>query len=254
MRRMVWITLAILCCLTACGSNAEPEETVNMDEVLKINTVVLKKELEGTGHWSYIEDEKREALMYPKGSGLWIPDDGGEQLGYDDVFIMETLQPGEIRTMAPLRGNLYIDIEYDGIVEVSKIEPADNSIRLVNTTFGGWIEVDSIKANAPYTVMICPVGKKLASMGTHMLMETDTLVDREYTIEVKACSHDGAPIITAVLKLTAIPDPAYPWETIHDGKYTDLHQKGEERTRFCSIELSYTYNEMHIMNGEAGLE
>ncbi len=250
MRKFLLLLMLLLFC-TAC-TQTEPEEPVHMDALLQINTKLLRKDLEGTGHWSYIDHETQQAQSsYPKGDGYWIPDDGGEPLGYDEVFGMETLQLGEVRTMAPLGGNLYIDIEYEGIVEVTKIDPVDNSIRLVTKTLGDWVEVDTIKANGPYTVMICPVGKTLASEGTKMLMEKDTLVDKEYILQVRACTFDGAPIVTAQLKLTAIPDPAYPWETVHEGMYGEIHQRGEVRTRFCSIELvSYTYNEMYLLNEE----
>ncbi len=250
MKNFVLLLMTLLIC-TAC-TRSEPEEVVDMDALLQIHTKLLRADLEGTGHWSYIDQETRNAQSYyPKGDGYWIPDDGGAQLGYDEVFATETLQLGQVRTMAPMGGNLYIDIEYEGIVEVTKIDPVDNSIRLVNKTLGDWVEVDTIKANAPYTVMICPVGKNLASEGTKMLMTSDTLVDKEYLIQVQACTFDGAPIVTAQLKLTAIPDPAYPWETVHEGMYGELYQMGEVRTRFCSIELvSYTYNEMYLLNEE----
>ncbi len=248
MKKFVLLLITLLIC-TAC-TQSEPEEAVNMDELLNINTKLLRADLEGTGHWSYIDLETRNAQShYPKGNGYWIPDDGGEPLGYDEVFGMETLQLGEVRTMAPMGGNLFIDIEYEGIVEVTKIDPVDNSIRLVNKTLGDWVEVDTIKANGPYTVMICPVGKNLASEGTKKLMLSDTLADKEYLIQVRACTFEGSPIVTAQLKLTAIPDPGYPWDTVHEGMYGEVHQRGEVRTRFCSIELvSYTYNEMYLLN------
>lgn len=87
----------------------------------------------------------------------------------------------------------------------------------------------------------------MSTEATQYLVATDTLVDKEYTIEIQGCTLGGQPVATAVVKITAIPDPEYPWETVHDGS-SELYQKGEERTRFCTIELvSYTFNEMYLM-------
>ncbi|MBR3998095.1 MAG: hypothetical protein IKI93_07105, partial [Clostridia bacterium] len=100
---------------------------------------------------------------------------------------------------------------------------------------------------------ICPVGKKVVSEGTHTLVTSDTLVGKEYTIQIQGCTLGGDPVITAVVKLTAIPDPEYPWQTIHKGRYGELHNSYEERTRFCSVEIvSYTYSEMYILGGAIG--
>jgi len=58
--------------------------------------------------------------------------------------------------------------------------------------------------------------------------------------------------VTAEVKITAIPDPEYPWQTIQ-GKYGEFNASCEERSHFCSIELvSYPFSEMYILRGEAG--
>lgn len=85
------------------------------------------------------------------------------------------------------------------------------------------------------------------------LVSSDTLAGRDYTIQIQGCSMGGEPIVTAVVKLTAIEDPEYPWQTIHSTHYGEHHRANEERTRFCSVELiSYTYSEMYIFGGAAG--
>ncbi len=221
------------------------EEPVNMDDLLKISTKLLKTELEDEGKWGYAEG------LRSKGNGYWIPNDGITQLEYEDVFTLEELKVGVPRIMAPMGANLKLQIDYDGLVEVIKIDPTGNSIRLVDLSVKEWIELEKITTKGPCEIMICPVGKELASEGTKNLASPDTLIDKEYTLQIRGCTYDGTPVVTAEIKITAIPDPEYPWETVHEGNYSELYQSGEERTRFCSIELvSYTYSEMYLLMGE----
>ncbi len=259
------LTIVFLC--TSC-TQAQPTEPVNMDDILQIKTWLLDEELEGTGHWGYIDPQSRETPPYPDGDGYWIPEDGVTQVPNEDVFVYEALEVGKPRTMAPLGLSMHRDkrksisyrnvelyIDYEGIVEVTKLEPTDSSLRLVDNNAGSWTQFDSVKINAPCTINVYPVGRVTYYEGWDYLWLGDTVTGKEYTIQIRATTLGGAPMVTAVMKLTTIPDPEYPWETVHEGEYGELYKEGEERTRFCSIELvSYTYNEMHIMNGEAGLE
>ncbi len=277
MKASLGILLALVFLCTGCTSDKPAEEPVNMDEILQIKTWLLDEELEGTGHWGYIDPLTREFPHSPDGDGYWIPDDGVTHVPNEKVFVYEALEVGKPRTMAPLCfhmnmgknntggqlvscSNLELYIDYEGIVEVSKLEPTDSSIRLVDrkTTydhaFGSWTQFDSMKINAPCTVNVYPVGKVLTAEGLDNLVRSDTLVGKEYTIQIRATTLSGAPVLTAVVKLTTIPDPEYPWETKYEESsfgYNEIVQYGEERTRFCSIELvSYTYNEMYLLNEE----
>ncbi len=238
---LLLLTVLLLVCTSCIKSDEEP---VNMEDLLKISTTVMEKDVEGTGRWGYNEDPNANY-------GYWIPKDGVTQLEYDDIFVKEELEVGVPRIMAPMSfGNLRLTVEYDGLVKVSKIEPTGSSIRLVDMS-GDWYELEEIQTNGPCKIMICPVGRELVSEGTERLMCRDTLVDKEYTLQICGCTNDGTPVVTAVVKITAIPDPEYPWETVHDGHYSELYVSGEERTRFCSIELvSYTYSEMYLLMGE----
>ncbi len=271
MKKFVLLLMMLLIC-TAC-TQTEPEEAVDMDEILQIKAWLLDEELEGTGWWGYIDPLTREFPHRPDGDGYWIPDDGVSAVANEDVFVYEVLEVGKPRIMAPMgfsmamgKGNeggpfvsipnLEIDIEYEGIVEVSKVEPTDTSIVLVDRSVESWSRFDTKTITAPCTVNVLPIGKELAAEGAHgLLSHSDTLAGKEYTIRIRATTLNGAPVVTAVVKLTTIPDPEYPWEEKFDQGWGEIHRYGEERTRFCSIELvSYTYNEMHIMNGEAGPE
>ena len=263
--RAAFLALLLLSC-TACTGNKN-QEPVNMDELMKISTWLLDDELEGTGIWGYID---RSARTYPytaDGNGYWIPDDGVTEVANEDVFEFDTLKPGVPRTMAPMTmhmartkgdginySNLNLFIEFDGIVKVKKLEPNDSSIRLRYSLNGPPIGAEEISLTGPCGINICPVGKVLVTEGTgDSLVSSDTLTGRDYTIQIQGCSMGGEPIVTAVVKLTAIEDPEYPWQTIHSTHYGEHHRANEERTRFCSVELiSYTYSEMYILGGAAG--
>ncbi len=267
MRKFVMCLILLLFVCTSCAGSKQ-DETPNMGEMLKISTWLLDKELEGNGRWGYLDPLTRTYPRYADGDGYWIPNDGVTQVENEDVFVYEALEVGVPRIMAPMTmsmarsnrdsiryGNLQLRIDYEGIVEVIKIEPTGSSIRIVDTSTKGWNEVEEIRTNGPCTIMICPVGKETVTKSTEYLLSQDTLVDKEYTLQIRGCSYDGTPIITTEIKITAIPDPEYPWETVHEGHYAEMHQSGEERTRFCLIELvSYTYSEMYLLMGEGGTD
>lgn len=265
MKRIIAYMILILFICTSCSGN-KSQETVNMDELMKIRTWLLDEELEGTGSWGYISLEEQISSPKDNGGGYWIPDDGKTQIANEDVFVLEALEVGVPRTMAPMTmnmkrdkgnsinyANLILDIEYDGLVKIVKIEPNDSSIQLRYTVNGPAIKADDISIQAPCIIEVCPLGKVTAADERGFSITRDTIVGKEYILQIEGCSMDGDPIVTAQVKLTAIPDPEYPWETVHDGRYGELYGMGEERTRFCSIELiSYTYSEMYLLGGALG--
>lgn len=265
--KIVCICILLLFICTSCSS-AETQKPVNMEDVLKIRTWLLDEGLEGTGRWGYIslEEQIQDMSLADLGGGYWIPDDENMQVKNEDVFVYEALEVGVPRTMAPMAmhmkrdkkdaihyTNLILDIEFEGLVKIVKIEPNDSSIQLRYSVNGSMMEADEISIQAPCSVEICPLGKVTTAEDSFFYKTSDTIVGKEYTLQIQGCSMGGEPIVTAEVKLTTIPDPEYPWETVHEGEYTELYRKGEERTRFCSIELlSYTYSEMYILRGEAG--
>lgn len=268
MKRIITFLLFILFVCTSCvASDAEPEETVSIEEMLKIRTWLLDEELEGKGRWGYISDAEKTYPRKADGDGYWIPDDGVTQVENEDVFVLEELEPGVPRTMAPMTMsmaregkeginyyNLLLYIDFEGIVEVVKIEPNDSSIRLVYSLNSPIIEGEIAKRNGPCTINVCPVGKVVASQSTASLVARNTLVDKEYTLQVRCYAWDGTPVVTADVKITSIPDPEYSWQTDYEGRYGELYQVGEERTRFCKIELlSYEYNEMYLLKEAASM-
>ncbi len=268
MKKILLLLLLILFVCTSCvTSTAEPEETVPIEEMLKIRTWLLDEELEGKGRWGYISHEERTFPYKADGDGYWIPDDGVTQVDNEDVFVFEELEVGVPRTMAPMTMsmaregrdginyyNLILHIDFEGIVEVVKIEPNDSSIRLAYSLNSPIIEGATAKRNGPCTINVCPVGKVVVSGSTKHLVARNTLVDKEYTLQIRCCAWDGTPVVTADVKITSIPDPEYPWQTDSRGHYGELYQVGEERTRFCTIELlSYEYNEMYLLEEAASM-
>lgn len=225
--------------LPSCTASDTADDPKDMYDLLKISTRLWDADLEDAGRWEYDQESRK---------GYWIPNDGVTELSYDDVFVMETLEEGVVRTMAPMGPNLSLDIEFEGMVNIRKIEPVDSSIRVIQFDTHGWADLDEATLSPPCTLNIYPVGKITSTEATQYLVATDTLVDKEYTIEIQGCTLGRQPVVTAVVKITSIPDPEYPWETVHEGWYSELYQKGEERTRFCTIELvSYTFSEMYLM-------
>lgn len=239
MKKRIPILFLLPLLLLSCTASDTADDPKDMYDLLKISTRLWDADLEDAGRWGYDPESRK---------GYWIPNDGVTELSYDDVFVEETLEEGVVRTMAPMGPNLSLDIEFEGMVNIRKIEPVDSSIRVIQYDTHGWADLTEATLSSPCTLNICPVGKIISTEATQYLVATDTLVDKEYTLEIQGCTLGGQPVVTAVVKITSIPDPEYPWETVHEGGYSELHQKGEERTRFCTIELvSYTYSEMYLM-------
>lgn len=120
---------------------------------------------------------------------------------------------------------------------------------------GRAVNADSFTVQGPTDIEVCPIGKVVPreEESDSYYVAQDTVAGKEYTIQIQACSQAGDPIVTAKIKLTTISDPEYPWENIHKGRYDELYEYGEERTRFCTVELlSYTYSEMYILGGAIG--
>ena len=260
--RIILALILVITTFLSCRS-ADSDEPVNMDELMKIRTWMLDENLEGTGRWGYTEDSD-------SGNGYWISDDGVTEVANEDVFVYEALEVGVTRTMAPMTfhmrkdggiwirfGYLCFDIDYDGIIKVEKIEPNDSSIQLRYALGSRSVKEDSFTIQGPCDIEVCPIGKVTASDSyiddSNFIISRDTIAGKEYTIQIQACSLAGDPVVTAKIKLTTITDPEYPWESIHKGRYDELYEYGEERTRFCKVELlSYTYSEMYILGGAIG--
>ena len=262
MKRIMAILLLTAFVLLSCGGSSS-DEAKDPAEIMKISAWLLDRELEGKGEIGFIPESEKTYPRKEDGSLFWVPNEEGEDVSYEDLFVYEPLEVGVPRIMAPMTlymsrskgnigyANLNLFVDYDGIVKVTKIDPADSSIRLRYSLNGIPEEAEGIEINGPCGINICPVGKELASEGPSVLVAQDTLVGKEYTLRIEALTLGGRNVATAVVKLTAIPDPLYPWQTVHEGQYRELFRAGEERTRFCSVELvSYTFNEMAILSGE----
>ena len=252
-----WISVILMTVLLTFGGCTEKpaEEIVRMDDLMKISTWVMDPALEGKGYWAY--DGKSYGTK-----GHWVPNEGEPAVNDEDVFREERLAVGETRIMAPIGykgGNLNFTIDFDGIVTVEKTDPADHSIL---TSFepnlsDQWIEEMLITRNGPCNLNVYPVGKNLVNEGRGLLIQHNTIAEREYFLTVKGYELDGSLMVTAELKLTTLEDEAFPYEeyiqetyrrTGGYAGYGELYAVGEKRTRFCSVELvSYEYSDHYKM-------
>ncbi|MBQ3954622.1 MAG: hypothetical protein II680_01925 [Clostridia bacterium] len=268
-RMTVLLLKGLVCFLCAgfagsCSLNGGGGEAVDMTEVMKLSMWTLDRDLEGKGTIGFIPESERTYPRKEDGFLYWIPEEGEPEVPNEDLFVFEPLEEGIPRTAAPMSlhmardkgkaigyANFNLQIDYEGPVEVEKISPTDDSIRLWHSPkINGTPELigESIRLNAPCTVNICPVGKVVEA--GHPLIMTDTPTDREYTIRITALTLGGKPVVTATVRLTSIPDPGYPWQTVHEGQYGLIAEYGEPRTRLCEVELlSYTFSEMYLLNG-----
>ena len=252
-----WFTAIFMMVLLCFGGCAEKpaEEKVKMDDLMKISTWVMDPALEGKGYWAY------DGHSYDT-PGHWVPNKGEAAVDDKEVFREERLPVGETRIMAPIGykgGNLNFTIEFDGVVTVEKTEPIDHSIL---TSFepnlsDQWIEEPLIKRNGPCNLNVYPIGKNLSVEGRGgLLIQHNTIAEKEYLLTIKGYELDGSLMITAELKLTTLEDEAFPYEefiqertkNIGSGVYGELYEVGEKRTRFCSVELvSYEYSDHYKM-------
>ena len=267
MKRILMIGMCLLT-LWGCADNSggvlpdrgetaaveeEPEETATgMDDLLKITTWVMDPALEGKGYWAYTDDYRTY-----KWNGYWVPNEGESDVDEDQVFFKEVLEPGMVYTMAPMgfhgTANLNLHFEFDGMVTVGKTEPDDNTILTVFNVGDRWSDQwtgeKTVSGYGPCTVNILPLGKEIAPGG--VLVWSDTLAGKEYLLTVKGYALDGTLMVTVKIRLESLVDEAYPYEDVvnsRTGGFGEIWQKGEERTRFCSVEiLSYEYSDQYKM-------
>lgn len=262
MNKLFIIIISMLLVTSSCTTSPKDAETNEIQPVkdfMKITTLILNPELEGTGYW--VTD--RELAGY--GQGYWVSDDGKE-IPVEQVFIEDELEVGVPRTLAPLNfdkigvnwgGRLKIHFEFDGILEIDTEDPESNIIRLAywqdpnSQKFRDMVEDNTIRTNAPVTIDVCPVGKELVSEGLELLGITDTIMYKEYILYARAYKQSGEFVASAEIKLTVLPDEHYPYQEVHQGDYSELYRSGEERSRFLSIELvSYEYSDTYKLMGE----
>ena len=270
MKRMLVLLLGLLMlCGCADGSTGgvmpdrgetsaeeEEESSLHMEDLLKISTWILDPALEGKGHWMYSDDWRNHSEW-----GYWVPNEGEPAVADEDVFLLERLEVGVPRIAimdsfddAETEG-FDIRVDFDGIVEVTKVEPADNSILIdfyEDDYWDQWNGLTSIQRNGPVGVSVLPVGKLLSYEGVGgRLGIHSTLTGKEYTLKIKGYELDGSLLVTAELKLTAIPDEGFPYEEVMKNGafgYGEIYGYGEDRTRFCSVELvSYEYSDQYKM-------
>lgn len=259
-RKRIRLYAMLLFCvlLFSCSSDTTISEVEYMDNFMKISTKIVNPNLIDTGYWAY------DKSLVGFGSGYWVSEDGKEY-ATNEVFIRQELEPGVVYTLEPLNfdnlfegsNNINLYFDFDGILEIETEDPTDNSVRLAycypqkdEAVHGFGTEENPIHINAPVNIQVCPVGKKLATEGLYNLGIQDTLVGTECTLYARAYKQNGTLVVSAEIKLTAIDDPHYPWETVHEGHYAEIYKKGEVRTRFMTIEVvSYEYSDLYKMMG-----
>ncbi len=251
---LLWLACALLLTPSCSSAKEEPKKT---EDFMKIKTLIVNPALEGTGYWQ----TDPELLGY--GGGYWVSEDGAE-IPMEQVFIEDELEVGVPRTLAPLNydklgvdwgGSVKLQFDFEGVLEIETEEPESNSIRLAywqapstGNGFKNKVEVNTIRVNAPVKIEVCPVGKELVVEGLQYLGVLDTIVYKEYMLYAKAYKQSGEFIASAEIKLTAIPDAHYPWQTIHEGRYSEIYRAGEERSPFLTVEVvSYEYSDTYKM-------
>ena len=237
---MVKVLLAIMLALTLCGCGSVEEEE-SITDALKISAWVMEDGLWGTGYWEFDETYKTQ--------GRWISDDGTVLSG-EDVFEKERLEVGEKRVSAPMGynsdHNLNLWFDFEGIIEVEKTGPHDERLWMcwnldepMEPWGGSLTKGQKIRMKAPSAVSLVPVGK---FSNADSIRTTFTLPDNEYNLIIRAYDYDETLLITAEIRLTALPDPHFPWEQFSNWVYS----AGEEKTRFLEIELvSYEYSDVY---------
>ena len=234
---------------------SEIEDSSNVSDSLRINTWVLKEELEDNGYFTY-DGGPPDGYRYDKGhyvTGHWITDDGTEIYDVEEIFEYEALEPNSPRILAPLgfdSYNLNIRLESDDVINVTTTVRNNHEIRLTyspsspdEVIMKDWVDSQNITVVGPFTMSILPIGKTTNS--GPLLVKDNTLTDREYYIDINTYKLDGSPQVSAQLRLTVIEDEGFPWREV-DG-YA-LYGRGEERSRFLEIELvkfSYSDTVLH---------
>ena len=262
MRKIILLFLALFLLVSCASDESENEREIKSpDEVMKISTWLVDSSIDGKGQWVYC---KQDTSVPHKndGDGYWKPNKGEAEVDSADVFVKESLEVGVVRTMAPMSlhlwrdngksidyANLNLEIDFDGIIEVEKIDPNDSSIRLWDYLGSTIQAVDGVRVNGPCTINVCPVGD--TEERGDVLITGDTITDREYNLEIRGYELDGTLVVTAEIKIITLPDPTYPWKEANGKKLGGIVSTDFERTRFCSIELvSYEINNSLLMSGD----
>ena len=243
-RLLAMLILSVL--LVSCGEYVPEENKVNIKDELKISAYLLNEDLEDSGYWAYSED-----LQYIN-QGYWVSDDG-RQYDDDEVFALERLEVGEVRTLAPLgynrMHNLNLFVDFEGYIEVETEPIDDERIRLAYSLDyptepwrGNKTQENSFRVRAPAAIEAYPIGKFTAA---EALIQTFTLTEKEYNITIKAYDDGGDLLVTAKIKLVALDDEHFPSEQFSNWVFA----ANEEKTRFLSIELvSYEYSDVYKLD------
>ena len=245
MKRLIaMLVLSVL--LVSCGEFVPEENKVDIIDELKISAYLLGEEFENSGYWAYSED-----LQYIN-QGYWVSDDG-RQYEDDEVFTLERLEVGEVRTLAPLgynrMHNLNLFVDFEGYIEVETEPIDDERIRLAYSLDyptepwrGNKTQENSFRVRAPAAIEAYPIGKFTAA---EALIQTFTLTEKEYNITIKAYDDGGDLLVTAKIKLVALDDEHFPSEQFSNWVFA----ANEEKTRFLTIELvSYEYSDVYKLD------
>ena len=243
-RLLAMLILSVL--LVSCGEYEPEENKVDIKDELKISAYLLGEEFEDNGYWAYSED-----LQYPN-FGYWVSDNE-RQYDDDEVFALEELEVGEVRTLAPLgynrMHNLNLFVDFEGYIEVETEPIDDERIRLAYSLDyptepwrGNKTQENSFRVRAPAAIEAYPIGKFTAA---EALIQTFTLTEKEYNITIKAYDDGGDLLVTAKIKLVALDDEHFPSEQFSNWVFA----ANEEKTRFLTIELvSYEYSDIYKLD------
>ena len=245
-RLLAMLILSVL--LVSCGEYEPEESKVKIKDELKIKAYVLNEDLEGNGYWEYIDFKDMKKL----GEGYWHTDDG-KVYESKDVFAIERLEVGEVRTLAPLGyagSNINIWFDCDDIIEFETIPSDDDTLQVAHSledplspSIGDWTLEHNFRMRGPAAVNICPIGYPIYS--TELVTET-TLENREYNFRVRTYNESNELLVTAELRLISVEDKGLPYDYTNSiFSYTANH----DLTRFLTIELvSYEYSDVYNLD------
>ena len=184
--------------------------------------------------------------------GYWHTDDG-KVYETEDVFALEALEVGEVRTLAPLGFagcNINILFDCDDVIEFETIPSDDDTLQVAYSLekpkspgIGHWIVEHNFRMRGPAAVNICPIGYPIYS--TELVTET-TLENREYNFRVRTYNESNELLVTAELRLISVEDKGLPYDYTNSiFSYTANH----DLTRFLTIELvSYEYSDVYKLD------
>jgi len=242
---------------TAAEEETEPDILQQMNDLMQFHVTAIDPALEGKGYWQYSEDYRTYRYH-----GYWVPNEGEQPVAENKVFVEKRLEPGVPLTVMLGLGhrdgvlwyskNIKLHIQFDGVVKVTKVEPADNSILLAFNLNDQWNGLTTIEKLGPTNLNILPVGKELSLEGVGgPLISPAVIAGKEYTVEVKGYELDGTLLVTAQLKIITLPDKGFDGAAYVEKSYfgySERYSYGEELTRLCSIELvSYEFSDIYKM-------